>query len=74
MDRHYLPLAVKLVRFYFIAAAFAILNMLVWKILLTLTFSSLKINADDFANSADPDDTAQHKPSHQDLHCLPFCF
>ena len=27
------------------------------------------------ANSVDPDETARHEPSHQDLHCLPFsCF
>ena len=27
-----------------------------------------------FANSVDPDETAHNEPSHQDLHCLPFCF
>ena len=26
------------------------------------------------ANSVDPSETAHHEPSHQDLHCLPFCF
>ena len=25
------------------------------------------------ANSVDPDETAHHKPSHQDLHCLHRC-
>ena len=29
---------------------------------------------DALANSADPDEMAHNKPSHQDLHCLPFCF
>ena len=27
-----------------------------------------------FANSVDPDETAQNEPSHRDLYCLPFCF
>ena len=27
-----------------------------------------------FANSVDPDEMACNEPSHQDLHCLPFCF
>ena len=27
-----------------------------------------------FANSVDSDETAQNEPSHQDLHCLLFCF
>ena len=27
-----------------------------------------------FANSIDPDEMAHNEPSHQDLHCLPFCF
>ena len=26
------------------------------------------------ANNVDPDMTAHNKPSHQDLHSLPFCF
>ena len=26
------------------------------------------------ANSVDPVETAHHEPSHQDLHCLLFCF
>ena len=29
---------------------------------------------DTCANSVDPDEMACNKPSHQDLHCLPFCF
>ena len=33
-----------------------------------LTFSSLQTNTDSFANSADPYETAQYEPSHQDLH------
>ena len=33
----------------------------------------IKLNhTDTFANSADPDETALNKPSHQDLHCLQF--
>ena len=39
-----------------------------------LTLSSLQINTDTFANSADPDEMARYEPSHQDLHCLPLCF
>ena len=26
-----------------------------------------------FANRIEPDETAHNEPSHQDLHCLPFC-
>ena len=26
------------------------------------------------ANSVDPDETVRYGPSHQNLHCLPFCF
>ena len=26
-----------------------------------------------YVNSVDPDETARNEPSHQDLHCLPFC-
>ena len=26
------------------------------------------------ANSVDPDEMAHNEPSHQDLHCLSFCF
>ena len=25
-------------------------------------------------NSVDPDETARNEPSHQDLHCLLFCY
>ena len=39
-----------------------------------LTLSSLQTNADTFANSADPDETARNELSHQVLHCLLFCF
>ena len=27
-----------------------------------------------FANSVDPDETAHNEHSHQDPHCLPFCY
>ena len=27
-----------------------------------------------FANCVESDETAHNEPSHQDLHCLPFCF
>ena len=27
-----------------------------------------------FLQTVDPDETADHEPSHQDLHCLPFSF
>ena len=33
-----------------------------------LTFSSIQINTDTFANSADPDEAALQEPSHLDLH------
>ena len=39
-----------------------------------LTLTSLQTCTDTFANSADPDKTARYEPSHQDQHCLPFCF
>ena len=39
-----------------------------------LTLFSLQTNADAFANSADPDETARNEPFHQDLQCLPFCY
>ena len=39
-----------------------------------LTISSLQTKTDAFANNADPDETAHNEPSHQDLHCLPFCY
>ena len=38
-----------------------------------MILSALQTNTDTFANSVDPDETAHHEPSHQDLHCLPFC-
>ena len=41
--------------------------------LLILTLSVLQTKA-FFANSVDPDETAQDEPSHQDLHRLPFSF
>ena len=39
-----------------------------------LTLSSLQINTDILANSADPDEMACNKTSHQDLHYLPFWY
>ena len=39
-----------------------------------LSFSSLQTNTNTCANSVDPDETARNEPSHQDLHCLQFCF
>ena len=43
--------------------------------LLTLSFLQTSCtNTGTFANSADPDETAPYKPSHQDLHRLPFCY
>ena len=39
-----------------------------------LIHSALQTQTDNFANSKDPDETAGNKQSHQDLHCLPFCF
>ena len=41
---------------------------------LTFNLSTLQTNTETYANSADPDETARNEPSHQDLHCLPFCF
>ena len=29
---------------------------------------------DTCGNSVDLDETARNEPSHQDLHCLPYCF
>ena len=43
-------------------------------ILYSLTPSSLQTNVHIFKNSADPDETARNKPSHQDLQCLPICY
>ena len=39
-----------------------------------LTLSAQQTKTDTRAISADPDKTARDEPSHQDLHCLPFCF
>ena len=39
----------------------------------SLTLATLQTKIDPFANSVDQDETAHNKPSHQDLHCLPFC-
>ena len=39
------------------------------KFIIWLTLSVLQTKKDTCANSVDPDE-----PSHQDLHCLPFCF
>ena len=41
---------------------------------LKLTLSTLQTNANILANSADPEETAHHELSHQDLHCLLFCY
>ena len=40
----------------------------------SLTVSARQIKTDVWGNSVDPDETARHEPSHQDLHCLQFCF
>ena len=40
----------------------------------SLTLSALQAETTLFANSVDPDEMAHNEPSHQDLHCLPFCF
>ena len=37
-----------------------------------LTLSFLQTNADTYAKSVDPDETAHDEPSHLDQHCLPF--
>ena len=46
-------------------------NSLTWK---WVMFSALQTKAYAVAKSVDPDETAHNEPSHQDLHCLPFCF
>ena len=33
-----------------------------------------QLNTYIFPNNADPDETAHNELSHQDLHCLPFCY
>ena len=38
-----------------------------------ITFTSLQTNTNIFANSADLSEMARNGPSHQDIHCLPFC-
>ena len=43
-------------------------------VLEALTLSALHTKLGTFANNAEPDVTANNEPSHQDLHCLPFCF
>ena len=39
-----------------------------------LILSFLHISTDTFANSVGTDEMACNEQSHQDLHCLPFCF
>ena len=39
-----------------------------------LTLSAQQTKADTCAKSVDPAEMACNKLSHQDLHCLPFCF
>ena len=39
-----------------------------------LQHSKKKNNTNTFANSFDPHEMAYNETSHQDLHCLPFCF
>ena len=39
-----------------------------------LTIVALQNKPDICLNSEDPDETALNEPSHQDIHCLPFCF
>ena len=39
----------------------------------SLILSPLQASTDTFETSADPDEIARIKLSHQDLHCLPFC-
>ena len=40
---------------------------------ITFTLSALQTQTNCFANSVDPNETAQPEPSHQDLHCLSLC-
>ena len=40
---------------------------------MVFTLSALQTEPDICANSVDPDETTHFEPSHQDLHCLPFC-
>ena len=39
----------------------------------SLISSTQDTNTDVCANSVDPDETARNEPSHQELHCFPFC-
>ena len=39
----------------------------------SITLSARLTKRDTCANSVDPDEIAHKEPSHQDLHCLPFC-
>ena len=43
---------------------------------MVITMSTLarQTKTDTCANSVDPDETTRNEPSHQALHCLPFCF
>ena len=48
-------------------------DLIPWELIFSLTVSSLQLNTDTLANSADRDETARsNEPSHQDLHCLSF--
>ena len=38
------------------------------------TLLSLQTNTDTCVNSADPDEMPYNEPSHQNQHCLPFCY
>ena len=51
-----------------------LLNIPCTDIFSLLTLSSLQTTTDTFGNSADPDEKALDEPSHQDLHCLLFCY
>ena len=55
------------------AIAFA-LNIRTLEPLTKVTLSTMYNSTDTYANSIDPDEMAHNEPSHQDLHCLPFCF
>ena len=39
----------------------------------SLTLSTRQTQTGTFANSVDPDEMADNKPSHLELHCLSFC-
>ena len=40
----------------------------------SLIFSAWQIKTNTCAKSEDPNEEAHNESSHQDLHCLPFCF